>query len=100
MKTKDSYEITDLLFNKTILDMEGYSNGENEFQPSEYIFFVKDTHYDGDLNNKLSLIIIDKDTGYVVNNNFKFNSLEVIDRKITIYRMENNKRKESYYWFK
>jgi hypothetical protein len=99
LKTKDSYEITDLFFNKTILDMEGYSNGE-EIQPSEYIFFVKDTYYDGDLNNKLSLIIIDKDTGYVVNNNFKFNSLEVLDRKITIYRIEDNKRKESYYWFK
>jgi hypothetical protein len=100
MKTKDSYEITDLLFNKTILDMENYTDDENEFQPSEYILFVKDTHYEGDLNNKLSLIIIDKDTGYVVNNNFKFNSLEIVDRKITIYRIENNKRKESYYWFK
>jgi len=99
MKTKDSYEITDLLFNKTILDMEGYSNGEDS-HPSEYIFFVKDTHYESDLNNKLSLIIIDKDTGYVVNNNFKFNSLEVVDRKIIIYRMVDNKRKESYYWFK
>jgi len=100
MKTKDSYEITDLLFNKTILDMENYTDDENEFQPSEYILFVKDTHYEGDLNNKLSLIIIDKDTGYVVNNNFKFNSLEIVDRKITIYIIENNKRKEIYYWFK
>jgi len=103
MKTKDSYEITDLLFNKTILDME--ENSDGEYQPSEYLLFVKDTftsvyHYDGDLNNKLSLIIIDKNTGYVVNNDFKFNSLEVIDKKITIYRMEDNKRKESYYWFK
>jgi len=100
MKTKDSYEITNLLFNKTILDMEGYSDNENDFQPSEYLFFVKDTHYEGDLNNKLSLIIICKEDGYVVNNNFKFNSLEVKDNKIIIYRMENNKRKESYYWFK
>lgn len=54
MKTKDSYEITDLLFNKTILDMEGYSDDENVFQPSEYLLFVKDTHYEGDLNNKLN----------------------------------------------
>lgn len=100
MKTKDSGEITNLLFNKTILDMEEFSNDENEFQPSEYLFFVKDTSYDGELNNKLSLIIICKKNGYVVNNNFKFNSLEVKDNKITIYRMENNKRKESYYWFK
>jgi len=98
MKTKCSHEITDLLFNRTILDMEGYSKGA--IQPSEYIFFVKDTSYDGDLNNKLSLIIVDKDSGYVVNNNLKFNSLEVKDRKIIIYRMENNKRRESYYWFK
>lgn len=100
MKTKDSYEITDLLFNKTVLDMEGYSNDENEFQPSEYLLFVKDTHYEGDLNNKLTLIIISKNDGYVVNNNFKFNSLEVNDRKIIIYRMENNKRKKTYFWFK
>jgi hypothetical protein len=100
MKTKDSCEITDLLFNKTILDMEGYSDGENDFQPSEYLLFVKDTSYEGDLNNKLSLVIISKYNGYVVNNNFKFNSLEVDGRKIIIYRIENNKRKESYYWFK
>ena len=99
MKTKDSTEITDRLFNKTILDMEGYSDNINEFQPSQYLFFVKDIHYEGDLKNKLSLIIIAKDSGYVVNNNFKFNSMEFDDRKIIIYRIENNKRKESYYWF-
>ena len=98
MKTKDSHEITDLLFNKTILDMEEYD--EDGLQPSELMLFVKDTHYEGDLNNKLSLIIIDKNTGYVVNNNFKFNSLEIDGNKIIIYRMVNNKRKESYYWFK
>ena len=96
MRVKKVYEITDLLFNKTVLDIEDSEN----FQPSEYILFVKDTSYEGDLNNKLSLIIISKDDGYVVNNNFKFNSLEVIGNKIIIYRIENNKRKESYYWFK
>lgn len=100
MKTRDSYEITDLLFNKTILDMDDYGDKDAQLQPSEYLFFVKDTSYDGDLNNKLSLIIICKDNGYVVNNNFKFNSLEIKGNKIIIYSMENNKRKESYYWFK
>lgn len=101
LKTKDSYKITELLFNRTILDMERYSNDENVvLQPSEYLFFVKDTSYDGDLNNKLSLVIICKDDGYVVNNNIKFNSLEIMENKIIIYRIENNKRKESYYWFK
>ena len=62
--------------------------------------FIEATNNLNDLNNKLSLIIVDKDSGYVVNNNLKFNSLEVKDRKIIIYRMENNKRRESYYWFK
>jgi hypothetical protein len=75
------------------------SDNEEEFQPSELLLFVKNTDYEGDLNNKLSLIIVDKNSGYVVNNKFKFNSLEINDRKIIIYRMQNNKRKESYYWF-
>ena len=92
MKLKDSSDITKLLYNKTILDSDS--------QPSELLFFVKDTHYDGELDNKLSLIIVVKHSGYVVNNNFKFNSIEISDKKITIYRMEDNKRKESYYWFK
>jgi hypothetical protein len=100
MNTKDSQLITDLLFNKTILDLEQYGSDS-----SEYLFFVKDTNsvplggYE-DLNNKLTLIIVCKENGYVVNNNFKFNSLKIEDNKITIYRMVDNKRKESYYWLK
>lgn len=110
MITKSSYEITNLLFNRVILDMEVpiYINGPgpngsydvSSGQPSEYILFVKDnSYYNGDLNNKLSLIIIEKNTGYVVNNNFIFNSLEVNDRKITIYRQESNKLEEFHWWF-
>ena len=100
MKTKDSDKITDILFNKTILDMDGYSEDKNTLQPSEYLLFVKDTYYDGDLNNKLSLVIISKNDGYVVNNNLKFNSLEIIDNKLIFYTMINSKRKEIHYWFK
>ena len=100
MKTKDSDKITDILFNKTILDMDGYPEDKNALQPSEYLLFVKDTYYNGDLNNKLSLIIIDKNDGYVVNNNLKFNSLEVIDNKLIFYTMINSKRREIHYWFK
>jgi len=100
MKLKDSSEITDLLYMKTIWDMEFCSDKEEDvLRPSELLLFVKDTHYEGDLHNKLSLIIVDKNSGYVVNNNFKFNSLGLDGRKITIYRMVNNKREESYYWF-
>jgi len=99
MKIKDSYDITDMFFNKTILDLDPNVTSVN-FSPSEYLFFVKDTSYDGDLNNKLTLIIIDKDTGYVVNNILKFNSILIENKKITIYVMVNNKRTERYYWFK
>jgi hypothetical protein len=98
MKLKDSVSITDSLFNKTILDMCDYS--DNDFQPSELLFFVKDTRYDGDVNNKLSLIIVNKCNGYVVNNDFKFNSLEINDNEIIIYRMEGKNRTKSYYWIK
>lgn len=98
MKLKDSTDITEILYNKIVLDMNGEPN-EN-WLPSEYLLFVKDTSYDGDLNNKLSLIIIDAKNGYVVNNDFKFNSIEITDNKITIYRIEKNKRKEHNYWFK
>lgn len=95
MKLKNSEDITEKLFNKTILDME---KPTDSFYPSEYLFFVKDTSFDNDLNNKLSLIIVDKNNGYVVNNNLKFNSLEIIDNKIVIYSIINNKRNEYIYW--
>jgi hypothetical protein len=99
MKVKDSYKITDLFFNKTILDLDPDLE-DDSFEASEYLFFVKDTNYEGDLNNKLTLIIISKDDGYVVNNNLKFNSIELNNNKITIYIMVGNKRKEIYYWLK
>jgi GTPase involved in cell partitioning and DNA repair len=84
------------LFNKTILDLP---ESTNDLIPSEYLLFVKDTSYEDDLNNKLTLIIINKANGYVVNNNFKFNSIE-IDNKINIYTIINNKRQKSEYLFK
>ena len=95
MKIKNDIEITEVLFNKTILDMEFDDDA------SEYLFYVKDTSsYETDLNNKLSLIIVDKNNGYVVNNDFKFNSIEIKERKIIIYVIVNNKRQEHIYWFK
>jgi hypothetical protein len=84
MKIKDSVDITSFILNKTFLDMDSKKNTDDAILPSEYIFYVKDTSYDGDLNNKLSLIIIDKKSGYCVNNNLKFNSFEIIDDVVTI----------------
>ena len=97
MKFKNADDITDIFFNKTITDMPRPSSN---FQPSEYLFFVKDTSYEGDLDNKMTLIIVDANDGYVVNNNFKFNSIEIDQQKIIIYYMVNNKRNMCNYWFK
>jgi len=92
MKTKDDIEITNLLFNKLLKDLNTDEVSEM-CSISNYILFVKDMSFLGDdLNNKLALIKIHADTGYVVNNNFRFNSLEVIDNKYIFYYMSNNKR--------
>lgn len=81
---KNEIDITDVLFNNTILDME---HKKENFSPSEYLFYVKNSSYDGDLNNKLSLIIIDKNDGYVVNNNFKFNSIEIKEKQLIFIQL-------------
>jgi hypothetical protein len=95
MKLKTDSEITKALFGITILDGDGNSPYPT---PSEYWFFVKNTN--DDPKNKLSLIIVDKSSGYVVNNDLKFNSIEIVDDKISIYRIRDNKRLEMVYWIK
>lgn len=42
----------------------------------------------------------DKSSGYVVNNDLKFNSIEIVGDKISIYRIRDNKRLEMVYWIK
>lgn len=97
MKLKNANDISKILFNKTIKDLE---HDTDDFTASEYLFFVKDTSYDNDLNNKLSLIIVDKETGYVVNNDFKFKALKIKEKEITIYSYMGNKAIKIYYWLK
>jgi hypothetical protein len=84
-KFKDSHEITKLLFEKTFLDVP------HEDSASEYMLFVKDmknTPNKVDDNNNLSLVIIDKNSGYVVNNDIPFNSLEMEDSSLKFYKTE------------
>lgn len=95
MVIKSDFEITRTFFGKTILDGDLNSPYST---PSEYWFFVKKTGHD--LENKFSLVIVDSQSGYVVNNDLRFNSIEIEDRKIKIYRMANGKRSELIYWFK
>ncbi len=98
MKTKNSSEISEQLLNQTFWDLESPTE---KFEPSELILFIKDTAYRGDVKNKLSLIIISQRDGYVVNNNFPFNSLEINERKYTFYYIApNEKRYEICYWLK
>lgn len=95
MKLKTDSEITKALFGVTILDGDENSPYST---PSEYWFFVKNTN--DDPKNKLSLIIVDKSSGYVVNNDLKFNSIEIVGDKISIYRIRDNNRLEMVYWIK
>ena len=88
-KFKDSHEITKLLFGKT------FSDTPSEDSASEYMLFVKDmknTPFKVADNNNLSLIIVDKNNGYVVNNDIPFNSLEVEEGLLKFYSMKGNKR--------
>jgi len=97
MKIKCDYKVGKFLYGKTFLDLP---EPKGNLIPGEYLLFVKDTSFDGDMNNKLSLIIIYKNNGYCVNNNFKFNSFEVKGNMISIYIIHNNKRREINYWIK
>ncbi len=96
MKTKDCILLTELFFNKVVWDLIPDENHE----PSSLLFFFKDVSFEGDLENKIAMIIVDADDGYVVNNNFKINSIEINEKEKTIYRMINKKRQSSKYWFK
>ncbi len=97
---KDSFSITEVLLNKIILDLN-VDEDNGDLEPSEYLLFVKDTHYENDENhNNLSLVIICYGNGYVVNNGLRFNSMSVKDKELIFYYMANNKRKEIKYYLK
>jgi hypothetical protein len=89
------------LYNNTFLDIPIIDKSV-DWSPSEYLLFVKNTTYDNNIN-KLSLIIVSKTNGYVVNNDFKFNSMIVDGNKYTFYTVDETKttmRTKTEYWVK
>ncbi len=72
---KDADDIRELLKDKIFADCLS----SNTVEPSQILLFVKDTHYNNEPHNNKTLIIIDNESKYVVNNDVRFNKLVVTE---------------------
>jgi hypothetical protein len=76
IRIKDADEIRELIKDKIFADCLS----SDTMAPSHYLLFIKDTHYLNEPHNNKTLIIIENDTKYVVNNDMRFNKLEITEK--------------------
>jgi hypothetical protein len=98
-------DIQDAISNKIFADCIPCEN----WSPSHYMLFVKDIHYLNEPHNNKTLIIVEKNSNYVVNNDLRFNKLIVKEESeyylyefhyITNPRKSNKSNKVEYYLMK
>ena len=96
LETKEASLICDLVNGRLFVD--ALKDGSN------IKLYVKDSHYENNINDK-SLVMIADDSDYVINNDFKFKSLKVEDfedySKFTFYSVnekKTNKRTKLKYY--
>ncbi len=98
MKIKDGTTINELICGKIFDDIIK----TDTLSPSKYKLYCKDTTYENNvLTNHNSLIIICENDDYVVNNNLKFKTLEIIEKdnyiEYNFYSMMEGKKTNNRY---
>jgi hypothetical protein len=98
-------DIQNAISNKIFADCIPCEN----WSPSHYMLFVKDIHYLNEPHNNKTLIIVEKNSNYVVNNDLRFNKLVVKEESeyylyefhyIANPRKSNKSNKVEYYLIK
>ena len=99
-KYKDVFVISEMISDKVFDDII-ISDINSTLSASKILLFAKDIHYLNEPHNKISLIIIDG-SNYVINNDFRFNCLEVVNTEkydeYNFYSIYDNKRSKIQYF--
>ena len=80
-------QITKLTFGRVFLDLDPIEETESE-EANQYLIFVRDRleHEEHYKFNKMSMVLVNGETGYVINNDIEFEHLHVEDDKFIFKR--------------
>jgi hypothetical protein len=102
MEKVEEYNIEEKINGITFIDY--INKGEDEFTGSELILYNKFVDFPH-LINKCGLVMIDKHSNYVINNDYRFHHLEIVEKDdyfeynfITINEKHPNKKQINTYF--